>query len=360
MKHANLLLFICICLAGNSWALEADTSQKEFIKSYSEIENETLYIDNRFGNITLSQWNQRTIRVSIQIIASGEDKVAADKSMERIIINDEHTKSAISFVTTISSPTRGLPSGQADASVAIHYLVQVPRGQAINLKNQFGNIRLEDCDGKTDITLRYGTLDAGRLIGHTNISLQQGSVTIKALNGGRITARGFESLNVGIASSTVFLDLSGGDRVNLWLSSAIKALSLNSGHIGNLSVALDQKLDVKLELQSIFSAIDNKTDMALLPVSVISPSISTEATYTDTASKKRRRIPSAPQASAEPEHRAITTKNKKGIPRQTKKDGKKPAKTDPLTPKFYQGILRGGKVPLHVKISYSTLNLTIR
>ncbi|WP_199119787.1 hypothetical protein [Pedobacter sp. ASV28] len=358
MKAVSLLLLLTI-LTFKSHAAETDTLRKEINKNYSGLKNEILRVDNRFGNITLVQWDQKIIKVTVQLIASGKDKAAAERSMETIRITDSRTENTISLLTSLQASLKAGPSGQKQTNVSIHYLMWIPKGQSLALKNQFGNILLGDLSGRTELAIRYGNLTAGRFSGQVKISVQQGSANVKSISGGQFTARGFESVTIGSLSSDVSLDLHGGDKVNISLSPAVKSIGINAGHIGTMNIVQDKYIAAELRIKSIFSRL-NTTDR----IKLVSPAASDIAAPRTTADsimspRKKGRIPSAPQPLEEPVHQPVISKQKQEKTQPAVKPVERTKKLDLLSPKFYQTTMGAGNIPISISISYSTLNLTI-
>lgn len=153
-----LLLFL-----GTSAMVEAETwesvKKKEVSKSFPVGKSSLLYVDNRYGNITITHWNksEASIRVEVESAASREQD--AQRNLDRVKIDLNKTGDKVSAVTTLTQPNQGNSNRQR---LTINYFISIPSGLDIELSQRYGNINLPSKnEGESRISVRYGNLSAG-------------------------------------------------------------------------------------------------------------------------------------------------------------------------------------------------------
>lgn len=189
-KHYNILiLFILIPLLGFSNDDTYISKQKNIKKTYIVNSNAGIDIDNKYGNITVSTWDEDKIDLDITIKVSGGNEDWVNEKLNSIDININALKSMVSAVTSIGSSS--LKSKGSSNSFEINYVIKIPKNGSVKLNNKYGNITTLTLESSTDISCKYGHIILGQLNGASNrieIGYSKNS-SINYIKSGNIEAR---------------------------------------------------------------------------------------------------------------------------------------------------------------------------
>ncbi|MCD0469664.1 hypothetical protein [Flavobacterium sp. JAS] len=218
-KHYNLLiLFILIPFLGFSNDDTFISKQKSIKKTYIVNSNAGIDIDNKYGNITVSTWDEDKIDLDITIKVTGGNENWVNERLNSIDVDITALKSLVSAVTNLGNSS--LKSRGSSNSFEINYVIKIPKNGTVKLENKYGNITTLNLESTTDITCKYGKINLGRLNGSSNrvqIEYCQNSV-IDYIKSSNIEARysGLkinESGNINLDAN--YSDLTVGDSQNI-------------------------------------------------------------------------------------------------------------------------------------------------
>ncbi|MFZ0598894.1 MAG: hypothetical protein WAM46_18050, partial [Flavobacterium sp.] len=189
-KHYNILiLLLLIPLLGFSNDDTFVSKQKNIKKTYIVNSSAGIDIDNKYGNITVSTWDEDKIDLDITIKVSGGNEDWVNEKLNSIDINITALKSLVSAVTTIGNSS--LKSKGSGNSFEINYVIKIPKNGSVKLNNKYGNITTFNLESTTDIACKYGKIILGKLNGDSNrieIGYSQNS-SIDYIKSGNIEAR---------------------------------------------------------------------------------------------------------------------------------------------------------------------------
>ena len=189
-KHYNILiLFLLIPFLGFSNDDNYISKQKNINKTYIVNSNAGIDIDNKYGNISVSTWNEDKISIDVIIKVTGKNESWVNEKLNSIDVNITALKSLVTAVTEIgSSAVKGKGSSNF---FEINYTVKIPKNGSATLLNKYGNISTQTIDGPTNITCKYGKITLGRL-NNSNNKIELGycqNSTIDYIKNGNIEAR---------------------------------------------------------------------------------------------------------------------------------------------------------------------------
>jgi hypothetical protein len=189
-KHYNLLiLFFLIPFLGFSNDDTYVSKQKNIKKTYIVNSNAGIDIDNKYGNITISTWDEDKIDLDITIKVSGGNEDWVNQRLNNIDVDITALKSMVSAVTNIGSSS--LKSRGSSNSFEINYVIKIPKNGSVKLNNKYGDITTLNLESSTDIACKYGKIILGQLNGASNrieIGYSKNS-TIDYIKSGNIEAR---------------------------------------------------------------------------------------------------------------------------------------------------------------------------
>lgn len=192
-------LVICLLLplslaAANSPdidGLAAVEKKRTVIKMYDVDQKDRLMIDNQFGQVNVILWDKSEIRVQIIVTANASTDDRAQEYLNSVEISDKREGDQIILRTDLQkkSPTWGnWGNGTGEKQyVRIDYTVQMPRNNALSIRNKFGNTNVASFRAPLNIYTRYGNFTADQLTGSQNdIDVAYGNAEIRNMEGGKL------------------------------------------------------------------------------------------------------------------------------------------------------------------------------
>jgi len=282
-KHYNLLiLFLLIPFLGFSNDEAFVTKQKNIKKTYIVNSNAGIDVDNKYGNITVTTWDEDKIDLDITIKVNGPNENWVNERLNSIDVDITALKGLVSAVTKLGSSS--LKSKGSNNSFEINYVIKIPKNGSIKLVNKYGNISVPNAEASTDIDCKYGKVALGKLNGSNNqISIQycQNS-SIEYIKTGNIDAR-YSNLKIN-------------DSGNLNLSANYTDVNLNDGQnikadcnygtlkfqkINSLSGSGNYLTFIIGEISSNFSYDTNYSKISIGTVTEKAGNITINSGYTD-------------------------------------------------------------------------------
>lgn len=189
-KHYNILiLFLLIPFLGFSNDDTFITKQKTIKKTYIVNSNAGIDIDNKYGSITVTTWDEDKIDLDITIKVNGPNENWVNERLNSIDVDITALKGMVSAVTSLGNSS--LKSKGSNNSFEINYVVKIPKSGPIKLVNKYGNIAIPNAESSTDISCKYGKVTLGKLNGSNNqieIAYCQNS-SVDYIKAGNINAR---------------------------------------------------------------------------------------------------------------------------------------------------------------------------
>lgn len=220
-KYVFSLLLLCLSVIAFA---QSTRMEKQFDKSFKASEGGRLDIYNKYGEVIVRVWNEDSVRVMVNIVASGKSAETVQKNMERIDVSFRSVGDLITVSTVVSKGSgmfKELLSEVDDYSksilgsngLSVNYEIWLPSDFNLNIENKFGNIYMADLDSRICIDLAHGDLKANKLNGQVSIKHSFGKNNIDYINNGTLIFRGAQSkirdahmLNIESSSSEIELD----------------------------------------------------------------------------------------------------------------------------------------------------------
>ncbi|KIA97368.1 hypothetical protein OA88_21430 [Flavobacterium sp. JRM] len=218
-KHYNfLILLLIIPFLGFANDDGYSTKQKVIKKTYIVNSDAGIDIDSKYGNITVTTWDEDKIDIEVIIKVSGNNENWVNEKLNSINVNITALKSMLTASTSIGNST--YKSKGSNNSFEINYTLKIPKNGTVKLNNKYGNITTGDLASTTDIFCKYGKVNLGRLNGNANtihIEYCQNS-SIQYLKNGNLEAR-YSGLKINSAGrinlDTNYTDIVMGDGQNI-------------------------------------------------------------------------------------------------------------------------------------------------
>ena len=164
----------------------AQGESRRISHSYVVDPSTAISVSNKFGVVHVNTWDRNAVELEVIIKAEARTPSRSSDAINQIRINieDRIAKDVLTFTTEIGRI-------QGNVNFSVDYTLSVPLTNRLTLKNEFGNIYLQDHRGNLAIDLKYGQLITEALEGQTDISLQfgKGQSEVQSLKGGRVDVK---------------------------------------------------------------------------------------------------------------------------------------------------------------------------
>ncbi|MFV8226856.1 hypothetical protein [Christiangramia aquimixticola] len=148
------------------------TRKKKIQKEFKVSERSNLKINNSYGNIDITSWEENRVVIEVIITTNGDNLENVEEKLRDIHIDFNQSASGVSAKTQFNREERAWWKNIFDSSnnvnMEINYIVRVPVGNNLDLDNDYGGIYLDKTTGNTKISCDYGKLDIGELRGKYN------------------------------------------------------------------------------------------------------------------------------------------------------------------------------------------------
>lgn len=155
------MLFLLIPFLGFSNDDTFISKQKSIKKTYIVNSNAGIDVDNKYGSISVSTWDEDKIDIDISIKVTGPNENWVNERLNSIDVDITALKSMVTAVTKLGSSS--LKSKGSNNSFEINYVIKIPKNGTVKLMNKYGNITILNLEGASDIACKYGKVTVGKL-----------------------------------------------------------------------------------------------------------------------------------------------------------------------------------------------------
>ena len=139
-------------------------------KEYSVNADAKVAINNRYGNLNITTWNQNKVEIEVTITVKGDDLDRVEDRLANIDVEFEASSNFVSAKTNFEKEQKSWSfwKKSKNLSYQINYKVKMPRSNSVDLDNDYGSIYLGDLIGQADINCDYGKITVGELSASNN------------------------------------------------------------------------------------------------------------------------------------------------------------------------------------------------
>lgn len=175
-----------------------ETLTKNIAKTIDMTHAGELYINNKYGNVSVTGWNQNSIEIRIDIKVSSKKRDQAKSLLERIDTEIKTAGDFISITSEFSDKNSSFfsryfnkvnPFDFDKSNVEINYTINLPLNAEIDLTNKFGDVVLENWTGKLKANVQHGDLWIDETITNANIDMKFGKLRAKSVTYGTISIK---------------------------------------------------------------------------------------------------------------------------------------------------------------------------
>lgn len=149
------------------------TKQKRIKKEFKVSPEDLLNIENSYGNLDITTWDQNRVVFEILIETNGNDEERVQKRLEDIQILFKQNPGEVIAETVLDDSEdswwSGLFGNNNNVNIKINYIVKAPVTNDMKLSNDYGAINLDKLKGDAAISCDYGRIMIGQLLGDNNI-----------------------------------------------------------------------------------------------------------------------------------------------------------------------------------------------
>lgn len=168
---------------------------KKVERTYTMTNGGELYVDNKYGDITVTGWEKNSLAVTIQISVTHKKKENAKKMLDRINPQIKDAGDFVGITSEIQEKSTNIfsryfnkanPFDFDKGNVRIDYTIHLPFGAEMDITNKFGDVIIEDWTGKLNGDVQHGDIWINENLNNADISVKYGKLRAKSINYGNI------------------------------------------------------------------------------------------------------------------------------------------------------------------------------
>ena len=275
-RHPGLLnvLSISLVLSAPLLSLAAGGGNPEDVRktklinrSYTVTADDKLQIDNQFGDVTVTTWDQNKITVDIEIGARARTEEKAQDILNQIDIRENNIDHLYSFKTKVGeihSQNGGHHDGNSggdNRTFYIDYVIHMPAANPLDVHNDFGHTEIPNYKGQINLTSKYGSLVAGNLASVGNIDVEFGRATIGDITNGKVVFQYNSSSRIGKVNGSVRIISEFSSRVQINVGD-VKDLTINESYSG-IRMVVDKNVSAQINIHTNFGEFRNESEFTI-------------------------------------------------------------------------------------------------
>ncbi|MGB0788228.1 MAG: hypothetical protein ACPG7E_02690 [Marinirhabdus sp.] len=174
--YYNLVLLMCLlpalAFAGQDKFKGKYTKEKTINKEYTVNSDALLQVDNRYGNLDIVTWSGNRTVITVTIKTNGNNEAKVKERLNDITVDFSASAARVTAKTKFKDKNSSWSSwGKKNKNVAVevNYKIQLPVGNSVDLKNDYGAISLTELKGNAKINCDYGQVNIGKLMAENNL-----------------------------------------------------------------------------------------------------------------------------------------------------------------------------------------------
>ncbi|CAL2104255.1 conserved exported protein of unknown function [Tenacibaculum sp. 190130A14a] len=175
MKSFNIIfLFLLIPFVSfatnDNNGLKKHEKTKTIKKNFSVNSNATVFLKNKYGNLNVTTWNENKVDITVKITVKGNSLSKVEDKLDGIDVIFEASENLVEARTTIESTKSNWSFWGSNNNInyQINYYVKMPKTNNADFHNKYGNIELDEIEGKTNINCDYGKIEIDKLLNSSN------------------------------------------------------------------------------------------------------------------------------------------------------------------------------------------------
>jgi len=251
---------------GYGWAEDVAgiERKKTIVKLYDVSSKDNLVVDNQFGNVSISLWNREEIRVDITVTANSNTDARIQQFLDAVDITERRNGDQIVLKTNInksgSNSTWNMVKNSSGEKnfVQIDYKVSMPKGNALTVKNSFGNTSIPTFYAPLTIGQKHGNFYADVISGNqVDIDVAFGKAEIHEMDNGKLDIS-YSSLQLDKANNIRLNNKFGKLKIGE-ITSLDGTIGYSGAQIGTVRQSCNVKLDFSggFKIEQLTKSVDN-------------------------------------------------------------------------------------------------------
>ena len=179
------------------------TKSKTINKEFNVNSNALVDLDNKYGSIDITTWNENKVVLEIIITTNSNKESKAIDRLGEISIEISNSSSNVTAKTRIGKSNNW--GSNNNVSMDIQYIIKMPATNNLTVDMDYGDVMINKLNGHANINIDYGKLFAGQLIGAKN------NINLDYSRGSSIDKIGNASVNIDYSS----LDIEEAENIDL-------------------------------------------------------------------------------------------------------------------------------------------------
>ncbi len=166
-KFRSIFLFILLGTYSATYAQESN--KKEFHKEIEVQADALIEIENQFGDLKITSWDENRVVIDVLITVKGASSRRVQEKLDEIDVYFSLQPDHVIAKTQIEENWSLKFFKSARIQYRIDYTIKLPRSSKVDLTNDYGSIALNALDGSAKIHCDFGKLLIGALNSENNI-----------------------------------------------------------------------------------------------------------------------------------------------------------------------------------------------
>lgn len=156
-------------LANNNGSKGKHTKEKTIHKEYNVSSDALLKVNNTYGNIDITTWNEDRIVIDVTITTNGNNEEKVQKKLDDIDVEFDASSSMVYAKTIFNKNGKKWWNwGNNNVNMKIVYSIKMPITNNVDLTNDYGSIDLDKLEGRAVINCDYGKITTKELMADDN------------------------------------------------------------------------------------------------------------------------------------------------------------------------------------------------
>jgi hypothetical protein len=139
---------------------------KSLHKDFDANENTLLIIQNKFGDVDINNWDKNKVSIDVTITVDHPNEEKAKELIDYINVIFSQSGNTIEAITKIDdkfSKWNTFTFNDNHKEFSIDYKVNLPKNIKLDLTNKYGSVFINELDGHTKVSVKYGNLKINKL-----------------------------------------------------------------------------------------------------------------------------------------------------------------------------------------------------
>jgi hypothetical protein len=152
---------------GSDWKGK-HTKEKTIKEEFNVNSGATLEVDNSYGNIDVTTWNENRIVIEVTITTNGNNLEKVQKKLDGINVDFSGSSNHVSAKTKFNKNKSWWNWGNNNVNMKVNYVIKMPITNNVVLDNNYGSINLDKLEGHATIDCDYGKITTKELMADNN------------------------------------------------------------------------------------------------------------------------------------------------------------------------------------------------